>query len=228
MKIGILQTGRAPESLQAQHGDYDAMFRRLLAGRGFEFQTWSVLDGDLPDDVHAADGWLITGSKFAVYEDHPWIPPLEAFLRDAYAAAVPIVGICFGHQILAQALGGRVEKFAGGWSVGPVEYRSGEGEPAGRLMAWHQDQVVEAPPMATTVGGTDFCRHAMLRYGDRAMSLQPHPEFTAAFLADLLEARGAVLPADLAARARGKLALPTTSDAMADQITEFFTAPRAG
>lgn len=226
MKIGILQTGRAPEALRAAHGDYDTMFHRLLAGRGFAFETWPVLDGSLPDDVHAADGWLITGSKFAVYEDHPWIPPLEAFLRDAYAASVPIVGICFGHQILAQALGGRVEKFPGGWSVGPVEYRSAEGAPAGQLMAWHQDQVITPPAMATTVASSEFCRHAMLRYGDRAFSLQPHPEFTAAFLADLLAARGDILPAGLAAQARAQLSLPTTSEAMAEHIAGFFTAPR--
>lgn len=226
MKIGILQTGRAPEALRATHGDYDAMFRRLLAGHGFTFETWPVLDGSLPDDVHAADGWLITGSKFAVYEDHPWIPPLEAFLRAAYAAAVPIVGICFGHQILAQALGGRVEKFPGGWSVGPVAYHSAEGAPPEQLMAWHQDQVITPPAMATTVASTEFCRHAMLRYGDRAFSLQPHPEFTAAFLADLLAARGDGLPAGLAATARAQLSLPTTSAAMAARIAAFFTAPR--
>ncbi len=87
MKIGILQAGRTPDELLEQHGDYDAMFRRLLADQGFEFTTYPVLDNVLPADVYAADGWLITGSKFGVYEDHAWIAPLEDFLRAAYASA---------------------------------------------------------------------------------------------------------------------------------------------
>ncbi len=101
MKIGILQAGRSPEELRDRHGDYDDMFRRFLDGQGFEFVTYPVLDGVLPNSVDDAEGWLVTGSKFGVYEDHDWIPPLEDFLRQAYAQAVPIVGIYFGHQILA-------------------------------------------------------------------------------------------------------------------------------
>lgn len=101
MKIGILQTGRTPDEIRADHGDYDDLFKQLLDGRGFTFETYAALDGMLPASAHDADGWLITGSKFGVYEDHPWIAPLEEFLRNAYAAAVPIIGVCFGHQILA-------------------------------------------------------------------------------------------------------------------------------
>ncbi|MFW2545609.1 hypothetical protein ACN2XU_23545 [Primorskyibacter sp. 2E107] len=97
MKIGILLTGRTVETLPAEHGDYDAMFRALLDGRGFQFQTYAVLDGELPPSIDAADGWLVTGSKHGVYEDLPWIAPLEDFLRQVYAGGQPIVGICFGH-----------------------------------------------------------------------------------------------------------------------------------
>ena len=101
MRIGILQTGRTPEELRNKHGDYDDMFRRFLGGRGFEFVTYPALDGVIPKSVRDADGWLITGSKFSVYENHSWIPPLEDFLRHAYAEAVPIVGICFDHKLMA-------------------------------------------------------------------------------------------------------------------------------
>ena len=93
MKIGILQTGHCPDDLLAKHSDYDDFFRRFLDGNGFEFDTYPVLDGVFPHGVDDADGWIITGSKFGVYEDHDWIPLLEDFLRDAYAAALPIVGI---------------------------------------------------------------------------------------------------------------------------------------
>lgn len=196
MKIGILQTGRSPDELRAEFGDYDGLFRRLLAGRGFEFETWPVLDGVFPPGPEAADGWLITGSRFGVYEDHPWIAPLEDLIRAIHAAGGPLVGICFGHQIVAQALGGRVAKYDGGWAVGAQAYET----PGGRdcLLAWHQDQVIEKPAAAEVVGTSDFCRYAALRYDDRALTFQAHPEFTPAFLRALIGARRQVLPPALA------------------------------
>ncbi|WP_434291215.1 type 1 glutamine amidotransferase [Celeribacter sp. SCSIO 80788] len=225
MKLGILQTGTSPDELKPVHGDYDDLFKRLLAGRGFTFETWRVLDGKIPDSVQDADGWLITGSKFGVYEDHPWIAPLEQFLRDAYAAGVPIVGVCFGHQILAQALGGKVEKFPGGWSVGATEYEMADGRKE-TLMAWHQDQVTVPPNDAKVIGHSDFCANAMLAYGIRALSVQPHPEFTPRFLTDLLDARQAVLPPEVAKGAYRRLDMPLTSEGFADRITAFFKVAR--
>ena len=114
MKIGILQTGHSPDNMKDALGDYGDMFVKLLGGHGFDFQIWSVVDGDFPASAVDADGWLITGSKHGAYEDHDWIPPLEQLIRAIREAGRPLVGICFGHQIIAQALGGKVEKFAGG------------------------------------------------------------------------------------------------------------------
>jgi GMP synthase (glutamine-hydrolysing) len=198
------------------------MFVRLLDGQGFTFETYAILDGVFPPSVDAADGWLITGSKHGVYEDHPWIPPLEAFLREAYDADRPIVGICFGHQILAQALGGTVEKFVGGWSVGATEYDLSSGAPSERIIAWHQDQVITPPAGARVLASSDFCPYAMLAYGTKALTFQPHPEFSPAFMTDLLTVRRSILPPEIAQAAENSLALPLTSSRAATQIATFF------
>ena len=223
MKIGILQTGHSPDELRADQGDYADLFQRLLAGHGFEFRTWSVVDNEMPDSVTEADGWLITGSRHGVYEDHPWIPPLEAFIRAIYADGRPLVGVCFGHQIVAQALGGRVEKYAGGWAVGRQEYTlNGRTVP---LNAWHQDQVTALPPdtPVTVIGSHPFCDYAALLYDSRILTVQPHPEFGADFIDGLIRTRGrGMVPDPLLKQAANRLDQPVANDVLAGQIAAFF------
>ena len=226
MLIGILQTGLAPDALAPEMGDYPDMFARLLDGHGFTFRTWKVVEGEFPPSVDAADGWLITGSRHGVYEDHPWIPPLEEFIRAAFAARVPVVGICFGHQIVAQAMGGKVERYAGGWAVGATDYDFG-GETL-RLNAWHRDQVVQAPEGATVIASNDFCANAALLYDDRALTVQAHPEFRPEFVDGLMRTRGkGVVPDEVMAEAATRLSLPLQDKTMAAQIAAFFKKPRA-
>lgn len=226
MLIGILQTGLAPDALAPEMGDYPDMFARLLDGHGFTFRTWKVVEGEFPPSVDAADGWLITGSRHGVYEDHPWIPPLEDFIRAAFAARVPVVGICFGHQIVAQAMGGKVERYAGGWAVGATDYDFG-GETL-RLNAWHRDQVVQAPEGATVIASNDFCANAALLYDDRALTVQAHPEFRPEFVDGLMKTRGkGVVPDEVMAEAATRLSLPLQDKTMAAQIAAFFKKPRA-
>lgn len=226
MKIGILQTGRAPDALIDTAGDYDQMFCTLLDGHGFEFETYAVLDGVFPTDPEAADGWLITGSKFGVYEDHPWIPPLEELVRAIHAKSLPLVGICFGHQIIAQALGGTVEKYAGGWAVGRVEYEQ-DGQTLS-LNAWHQDQVTKRPEGARVLAGSEFCTNGVLAYGDTIWTLQPHPEFSTAFVAGLIEKRGrGVVPDAILDAASDALDGPLNTAEIAAFMAAFFMKERA-
>ncbi|PZX47128.1 GMP synthase-like glutamine amidotransferase [Roseinatronobacter thiooxidans] len=228
MKIGILQAGQAPEELRAHIGDYPALFARLLAGQSFDFATWHVEGMDFPASVREADGWLITGSRHGVYEDHAFIAPLEQFIRDAFDTGLPVVGICFGHQIMAQALGGKVEKFAGGWAVGAQDYEI-EGE---RLVlnAWHQDQVITPPAGAATIGRNAFCAHAALAYGRQGLSLQAHPEFEDSFIQGLIDTRGrGVVPDALLQAASASQGGARDSSAIGQRIAahfkQFATAP---
>ncbi|XDB00288.1 type 1 glutamine amidotransferase [Sulfitobacter sp. LCG007] len=224
MKIGILITGHPPEEL-GERGDYDAYFERLLGG-DFTYQSWSVVDGVFPSSIEDADGWLITGSRHGAYEAHDWIPPLEDFIRAAYEAAKPMIGVCFGHQIIAQALGGKVEKFARGWSVGRTAYQIDGKELT--INAWHQDQVTEKPADAEVFASNDFCQYAGLVYGDRIWTIQPHPEYDSEFIDGLIRTRGkgVVDPAILAA-ASAQLDKPTDRMDVARLMAEFFRKVRA-
>ncbi len=221
MKIGILQTGLAPDELKGSFGEYPGFFERLLAGKGFTFESWSVVENIFPDGPEVADGWLITGSKHGAYEDHPWIPPLEQLIRDIVSANRPLIGVCFGHQIIAQALGGRVEKFPGGWVVGQQEYDFGGDTMT--INAWHQDQVIEAPEGAQVVASGNHCANAALLYPGKAFTVQPHPEYGDDFIAGLIETRGpGVVPDDLMAAAKTRMGRPLDNARMADQFAHFF------
>ncbi len=221
MKIGILVTGHVPEELQPEFGQYDRMFSEFLQGFAFEFESWFVVDGKFPSGPEAADGWLITGSKHGAYEDHPWIAPLEDLIRQISAAKRPLVGICFGHQIIAQALGGRVVKFDKGWSVGRTEYQTAGGPLT--LNAWHQDQVVALPEGAEVIASSEFCENAALVYGDHILTYQPHPEFEASYTNGLITYRGeGIVPGPLLETASGQLGEPTDGKQIATHIAQFF------
>lgn len=219
MKIGILQTGHAPDELRPVLGDYSNLFEKLLDGQGFTFEVFNIVDMDFPDGPESCEGWLITGSKHGAYEDHPWIPPLEDLIRAICASGRPLVGICFGHQIIAQALGGTVEKFNGGWAVGRQSY-DWQGETLA-LNAWHQDQVVQRPADATVLASNDFCENAALLYGDRAFTVQPHPEFGSAVIEGLIDHRSATVPDDLVDRAKAGLSEEVANPTLAKRIGQF-------
>jgi len=227
MKIGILQTGRPPVALQDRHAQYPTMFERLFEGHGFSFETFAVIDDVFPASIHACDGWLITGSAHGAYDPLPWIARLEGFIRDAYKAGVPVAGICFGHQVMAQALGGKVEKYSGGWGVGTMEYRLSNGETI-RVNALHQDQVVQKPADAEVICSSEFCENAGLAYGDRALSFQPHPEFDDSFIRDIVGfRRGTTIPEDRADAAIASLGAERHSALLARRIAEFFRQAQA-
>jgi len=227
MKIGILQCGHAREKIAEKYGDYTDMFQRLLSGNGFEYLTHDVVDMDFPASIHDADGWLLSGSRHGAYDELEFIKPLEAFIKGAYAKSVPMVGICFGHQIIAQALGGKVVKFDDGWSIGRQQYDFVGHGPLS-LNAWHQDQVIEVPDDAKVIASNAFCENAALKYGDLIYTVQPHPEFSKQIFADfvtLLRPTGNY-PVDLMDAALSKSGMPISDAELAKQIAAFFKEPR--
>jgi GMP synthase (glutamine-hydrolysing) len=226
MKIGILVTGHPPDELRDQFGAYDTMFRALLDGNGFEFESFAVVDNQFPDSADQADGWIITGSRHGAYEDHAWIPPLEDLIRDIQKTGKPLIGVCFGHQIIAQALGGKVEKFSGGWAIGRTDYDY-DGQTV-TLNAWHQDQVVDLPEGAKVTGSNAFCRNAMVAYGDTIWTVQAHPEYGDGFIYGLMETRGkGVVPDDLMQAATHRLPTKDDNPVIGQQMAEFLKKERA-
>ncbi|HVM23003.1 MAG TPA: type 1 glutamine amidotransferase [Sphingomicrobium sp.] len=192
MKIAILETGHPPAGLEQQFGSYPAMLTGLL-GPGFQTESFDVQAGQLPKPGEH-DAYLITGSPAGVYDPLPWIAPLLEFIRSAGNSKM--VGICFGHQAMAQALGGTVEKSDKGWGAGLHRYRIVRHEPwmdgskAIRVPASHQDQVVVQPPGTSVVAASDFTPYAALAWTDRpAISFQFHPEFSPDFAKALIERR---------------------------------------
>ena len=193
MRVGVLETGAPPADLQPRFGRYPAMMQRML-GPAFSYGAFNVFDNP-PPRPDACDAWVITGSSAGVYEGASWIAAVEQFLRAA-KGRVPLIGICFGHQIMAQAFGGLVEKSARGWCAGLHTYRVTHVEPwmdpaeTIAVAASHQDQVVAPPPNARLIAASAFTPFAGFAYTDQpAISFQCHPEFEPAYAGALYETR---------------------------------------
>ena len=226
MKVAILETGRPPAPLAEKFGNYPDMFGNLL-GQEFEIRSFEVEAGELPSDPEAHAAHLITGSPAGVYDLLPWIEPLKEFIRAADCSKM--VGICFGHQIMAEALGGRVEKSEQGWGAGLHRYTVVQREPwmdfAATIAspASHQDQIVIQPPHTKVVAHSTFTPFVALAWDDRpAISFQFHPEFSPEFARALIEKRFDVVPDPEAAIA--SLDAPNDNARIGDWIRRFLEA----
>ncbi|SDQ76864.1 gamma-glutamyl-gamma-aminobutyrate hydrolase family protein [Pseudovibrio sp. Tun.PSC04-5.I4] len=229
--LGILEVGRPPENLKQTFGDYPTMFEKLLREQGanWNYKTYPVIDGELPQSPHTCDCWLITGSKYGVYDDLEWIEPLKEFLKSAYDQHVPIIGICFGHQLLAEALGGQAGKSSKGWGCGVYTYYvlqnpgwMPDGLTSFSIEAYHQDQVTQLPEDGDVIASSDFCEFAAIDYQGRALTFQGHPEFDKDYAVALFkERRGDTLPVEIADKAIASSEAPMQISEVAHMIVNF-------
>lgn len=233
MKLCILETDRPAEAFLPAHGTYAGMFERWLTPVLPEatFRNIFIAGGEaLPDDPDLFDAYLVTGSSAGVYEQHPWIAPLEAFLRELRTRNRPVAGVCFGHQVMAQAYGGKVEKSAAGWVLGRQDHTlspegaSFFGTDQLAALSFHQDQITALPPGTARLMSNDSSPNGGLVYTDfPAISVQFHPEFQPDYIHDLLIAyQGDRVPIDRALNALATLDGTLDNDRVARGFAEFF------
>lgn len=225
-RIALLECDHVDDTLRHVAGDYADMFLALFAAHGpqLTFERIDVVGGAPLPSPDAYDGVLVTGSRHGANDDIAWIDRLADLLVELHAAAVPTVGICFGHQMIAHALGGRVERAGVGWGLGvhralPTDLGAAALDHARPfdLLVSHQDQVVELPPGAELLATSDHAPIAAFRAGS-LLAFQGHPEFTPAYAAALLHSRVDRIPAPAAARAAPTLSAPTDHATVARRL----------
>lgn len=203
LHLGILQTDSVLEDLQPRFGDYPSMFESLFRAEApaMTFTTYNVQQA-LPDNFDC-DAYLITGCKLSVYDDLPWIRELADFVHQAIAAKKKILGICFGHQLIAHFFGGEVGPAPVGWAVGIQTSevvltrrwmsQTGAPPPELNLVSSHKDQVLKLPDGAEVFATSDFCEVSGFTMGNEVLTIQGHPELTADYSEALMGVRRQLL-----------------------------------
>ena len=230
MKIGLLECDHVAPRLRDIAGDYREMFSAMLARDlpGLTLIPFDICAAVWPASLDVCDAYLCTGSRHSAFEHRDWIALLLEFVREAHAARTPFVGICFGHQVLAQALGGLVERASDGWGVGvhrmevvqPASWMQPP-RPACRLQYMHQDQVVRLAPGAELLGRTEHCPMAMFQLGDTMLGIQGHPEFPPEYGEALIGDRVEQIGAARAEQGRASLSEPADAALAAQWIARF-------
>jgi GMP synthase-like glutamine amidotransferase len=231
MLIGLLQCDDVAPELIGRHGNYPEMFERLFqrVDPSVRFRVWRCLDGEIPDTPDAVDAWLTTGAKFGVNDGYPWVDALAAFIGQLWRHDKPLVGICFGHQLIAKALGGEVVKSPKGWGVGLSFNRVSERaewmtpwQEGLNLVVSHQDQVVTLPEGARVLADSPFCPAYLMQVGDHFLGVQGHPEFAKPYSADLMALRRATIGEDRVREGLASLSAVVDDELMARWILNFF------
>ena len=229
LSVGVLQCGEVPENLCESFIDYNEMIAQSLrtADAGLSCRTWRVFDGEIPRP-DACDAWITTGSRYSVNDDNDWTHGFCNFVRELSKLERPFIGICYGMQMMAKALGGKVEFSEKGWGIGVATSSvcrqplwMGERVDEVNLVVSHQEQVVELPDNATLIAGSDFCPNSIFSIGRHMLGIQGHPEFTADYSRALMEARRSIIPADRIGEGMDSLTKPVNGVLTFEWIAKF-------
>ncbi|AWN73995.1 GMP synthase [Legionella anisa] len=232
MKIGILQCDQVVPELISLHGTYSEMYIKLLhqAEPNLIFTVYDVCHGELPAHIDAEDAYIITGSRYGVNDGFSWITALEELVRCLHAERKKVVGICFGHQLIAKALGGKVIQSPKGWGIGMsvnkiTQHKSWMVPSLGalNLLVSHQDQVVVLPPEAEILAASDFCPFYMLQIRDNLFTVQGHPEYSKNYIQALIEIRKHKLSKELVDQCLKSLQQHCDDRAFSSWIVKFLS-----
>ncbi len=208
MRLAILDADTLREALQPKYHSYGRMFEAFFERqqRGWAMDIFKVIDGDYPQDVEQYDAFLITGSQYDAFSDEPWVRRLREYVQELFQAGKPMVGVCFGHQLLAHALGGEAGRAGAGWGLGVMRYPVlakpsfvDDTAPVALIIS-HRDQVNRLPPEAERLLSNDFCPNAAFYIPNRVLAIQGHPEFSVEYARALLQYRKDELSAEQLAR----------------------------
>ena len=233
LKVGLLECDHVREELLPIAGDYRQMFADLFARHApqLELVNFDVRNGEFPASVDVCEAFVCTGSRFSAYDADDWIQELKGFLRSLREADKPFVGICFGHQVMAEALGGKVEKAEQGWGIGvhslnvtqTESWMQPEQSSCG-IQYSHRDQVVRLPEHSVLLGESDHCPVAMYRVGETMLGIQGHPEFSAAYTEALVRGRTDLIGADKVNAAQ--FHAPTDEAIITNWLAKFLDSSR--
>ncbi len=231
MKIGLLRCDKVLNELLPIAGDYPEAFENIFSAyaRDISLQVYDVLNGEYPDTLDECHGYITTGSKSSVYEKEKWITDLLGFIKSLYTHNIKFVGICFGHQLIAEALGGKCAESENGWGIGVKQVKIVKKKTwmqpeleSYNLLVSHVDQIVKLPPDNEVLGTNDHCPNSMFTVGDRFLGIQAHPEFTPAYAEALMLSRIDRIGADMVATARESLSMELHIGAITCWIRNFF------
>ncbi len=226
MKIALLICDQVNEDLLHIQGGYSDMFLKLFPQ--IDFEVFNVFKGQFPANANDFDAYLTNGSRRSVYDKEDWIDQLKAFVRDIYSAQKKYVGVCFGHQLLAEALGGKVAKAASGWSVGVHQFILKEKESwmtpfhqKLNLLMMCQDQVQVLPLNSKVLAVTKTCPVGMFQVGSNMLGIQAHPEFSKAYDNALMELRNERIGTEVVKKGKKSLKKSVDREIIAQWIFQF-------
>ncbi len=220
LRVCILDNDNLDPAVVDTYVSYGAMTETMFASAGvpWRFERFNTTLGHYPESFDAYDAVLLTGSKADSFSDEPWVRTLRERVGELLAQRKTLLGICFGHQLIAYCLGAPVGRAPQGWGMGRMDYEwvgpaplkasADEGAATLSLLASHQDQVMSLPEGATLLARSEFCPVAAYTVGDHVFCVQPHPEFVEAYSAWLLDKRPEAVASERRAAVRADLALP--------------------